>query len=132
MTAKIFHNPMCGTSRNTLAIMRHARVEPEVIEYLKDTPSAAELKDLLQKAGLKPRDILRTKQDGYAESGLGDESLSDDAILDLLVANPKYIQRPIVVTDMGVRLARPSEVVTEILPPLPSDFTKEDGEVVKA
>lgn len=132
MSAKIFHNPMCGTSRNTLALMRHAGVEPEIVEYLKDTPSAAELKDLAGKAGLKARDIIRTKQDGYAESGLADESLGEDAIFALLEKNPKFIQRPLVVTDMGVRLSRPSEVVLEILPPIPGDFTKEDGEVVKA
>ena len=132
MRAKIFHNPQCGTSRNTLALMRHAGVEPDVIEYLKDTPSAAELKALVTQAGLKARDIIRSKQDGYAESGLADEGLDDDGIFALLEANPKYIQRPIVVTDKGVRLSRPSEVVLEILPPIPSDFTKEDGEVVKA
>jgi arsenate reductase len=126
----IYHNPACGTSRNTLAMIRHAGIEPRIIEYAQDPPSRAVLADLIARAGLTPRDVLRKKGDLYAELGLADPSLSDDALLDAMVAHPILIERPLVVSPLGVRLCRPSEAVLDILPPLPAPFTKEDGERV--
>ena len=127
----IYHNPDCGTSRNTLAMIRNAGIEPHVVEYLKTPPSRAMLDRLIERAGLTPRTLLREKGTLYAELGLGDESLSDDALLDAMMAHPVLINRPLVVTPLGVRLCRPSEVVLDILPePQRAAFAKEDGEQV--
>ncbi|WNO53437.1 arsenate reductase (glutaredoxin) [Stakelama saccharophila] len=127
----IYHNPDCGTSRNTLAMIRNAGIEPHVIEYLKTPPSRAMLEQLIARAGLTPRALLREKGTPYAELGLGDESLSDKALIDAMMAHPILINRPLVVTPVGVRLCRPSEVVLDILPnPQRGAFTKEDGERV--
>ncbi|MCP5474305.1 MAG: arsenate reductase (glutaredoxin) [Rhodanobacteraceae bacterium] len=127
----IYHNPKCGTSRNTLAMIRHTGVEPTVIEYLKEPPSREALKALLGRMGLGVRDILRQKGTPFDELGLGDSRWSDEQLLDFIEQHPILINRPIVVTPLGARLCRPSEVVLEILPqPFPGPFTKEDGEVV--
>lgn len=127
----IYHNPDCGTSRNTLAMIRNAGVEPHVVEYLKTPPSRALLIELIERAGLTPRALLREKGTPYAELGLGDESLSEDALLDAMMAHPVLINRPLVVSPLGVRLCRPSEVVLDILPePQRAAFAKEDGEQV--
>ena len=127
----IYHNPKCGTSRNTLAMIRHTGVEPTVIEYLKEPPSRETLKALLGQMGLGVRDILRQKGTPFDELGLGDSRWSDEQLLDFIEQHPILINRPIVVTPLGARLCRPSEVVLEILPqPFPGPFTKEDGEVV--
>lgn len=129
----IWHNPACGTSRNVLAMIRAAGIEPVVIEYLKTPPSRAKLTGLIAAAGLTPRTLLRKKGAPYAGLGLDDMSLSDDALIDAMLAHPILIERPLVETPLGVRLCRPSEVVLDILPkPLPGDYVKEDGEVVKA
>ncbi len=131
MTVTIYHNPDCGTSRNTLAMIRQSGEEPEVIEYLKTPPSRARLVELIAAAGLTVREAIRQKDTPYVELGLDDPSLSDDQLLDAMEANPILINRPFVVTPRGVRLARPSEVVLDILPnPLPGPFRKEDGEIV--
>ncbi|MEO7170700.1 arsenate reductase (glutaredoxin) [Sphingobium limneticum] len=127
----IYHNPDCGTSRNTLAMIRNAGIDPEVIEYLKNPPSRETLVDLIDRAGLTPRALLREKGTPYADLGLGDESLSDDVLVDAMMAHPILINRPLVVTPLGVRLCRPSEVVLDILPSEQRGaFTKEDGERV--
>jgi arsenate reductase len=127
----IYHNPACGTSRNTLAMIRNAGIEPHVIEYLKTPPARAMLIQLIARAGLTPRQLLREKRTPYAELGLGDEALSDDALIDAMVAQPILINRPLVVSPLGVRLCRPSEVVIDILPePQRGAFAKEDGEKV--
>jgi len=127
----IYHNPDCGTSRNTLAMIRNAGIEPHVIEYLKTPPSRAMLSQLIGRAGLTPRQLLREKGTPYAELGLGDESLSDDALIDAMMDHPILINRPLVVSPLGVRLSRPSEVVLDILPaPQRGAFAKEDGEQV--
>jgi arsenate reductase len=130
MTVTIFHNPACGTSRNTLAAIRDTGVEPVVVEYLKAGWTKAQLQDLLGKLGLGPRDVLRTKGALAADLGLTDPAASDDAILDAMVANPVLVERPIVVSPRGAVLARPSERVFEILDNVPAAFTKEDGERV--
>ena len=130
MHATIYHNPRCGTSRNTLALIRHAGIEPEVIEYLEDTPSRDELVALIRDAGIGVRDAIRAKETKYTELGLDDPSLPEDALLDAMLAEPVLINRPFVRTGLGVRLARPSERVLEILPPISTPFTKEDGGVV--
>ncbi|CAE6744144.1 arsenate reductase (glutaredoxin) [Paraburkholderia haematera] len=131
MSVTIYHNPDCGTSRNTLAMIRNAGIEPEVIEYLKNPPDRATLKDLIARAGLTVRAALREKGTPYAELGLADASLSDAQLLDAMLAHPILINRPIVVTPLGVRLCRPSEVVLDILPAAQQGaFTKEDGEQV--
>ncbi|RKE37864.1 arsenate reductase [Paraburkholderia sp. BL23I1N1] len=131
MSVTIYHNPACGTSRNTLAMIRNAGIEPEVIEYLKNPPDRATLKDLIARAGLTARATLREKGTPYAELGLADASLSDEQLLDAMLAHPVLINRPIVVTPLGVRLCRPSEVVLDILPAAQQGaFTKEDGEQV--
>ncbi len=127
----IFHNPACGTSRNTLALIRNSGVEPEVIEYLKTPPSRDRLADLIRRMGVPVRGVLREKGTPYAELGLDDPSLSDDRLLDAMIAHPILINRPIVETPLGVRLCRPSEAVLDILPdPQRGAFAKEDGERV--
>jgi arsenate reductase (glutaredoxin) len=126
----IYHNPDCGTSRNALALIRHAGIEPTVIEYLKMPPSRSELVKLIAQAMLHPRDALRQKGTPYGELGLGDPGIADDAIIDAMLAHPILINRPFVVTPLGTRLCRPSEIVLDILPPVTTPFTKEDGEVV--
>lgn len=130
MKAVIYHNPKCGTSRNTLALIRHTGIEPEVIEYLVDPPSRARLVELINAAGVNVRGAIRKKEKRYLELGLDDVALSDDALLDALMDNPILIERPWVQTDLGTRLCRPSEVVLEILPTVTVPFAKEDGEVV--
>jgi arsenate reductase len=130
MDVIIYHNPVCGTSRNTLALIRNAGVEPHVIEYLKTPPSRTLLKQLLERAGLTVRDILREKGTPFAELNLGDPSLSDDALLDAIEAHPILMNRPLVVSPKGVRLCRPSEAVLPLLPPQRGEFRKEDGELV--
>lgn len=127
----IYHNPACGTSRNALAMIRNAGIEPHVIEYLKTPPSRALLADLIARAGLTARALLREKGTPYAELGLADPSLSDDALLDAMMAHPILINRPLVVSPLGVRLCRPSEAVLDLLPAAQSGaFAKEDGEPV--
>jgi arsenate reductase (glutaredoxin) len=131
MTVTIYHNPACGTSRNTLGLIRNSGEEPIVIEYLKTPPSRDTLVDLIGRMGMSPRDLLRRKGTPYDELGLDDPALSDDALIDAMMAHPILINRPIVVTPLGVRLCRPSEVVLDILPqPQCGAFTKEDGEQV--
>jgi arsenate reductase len=130
MNATIYHNPACGTSRNTLALIRNAGVEPEVIEYLKTPPSRATVADLARRAGHPLRALLREKGTPFAELGLGDESLTDEQLLDAIEAHPILLNRPIVVTLLGVRLCRPSELVLDLLPQQLGEFRKEDGEVV--
>jgi len=132
MDATIWHNPSCGTSRNTLALIRHAGIEPTVVEYLRDPPARDQLDAMIAAAGIGVRDALRRKGTPYDDLGLDDPSLTDDQLLDAMLAHPVLINRPFVVTDRGTRLCRPSEVVLEILPPLAQPFTKEDGDVVKA
>lgn len=126
----IYHNPACGTSRNVLALIRHAGIEPNVVEYLANPPGRAVLADLVARAGLKPRDVLRKKGTPFAELGLDDDRLTDDQLLDAMVAHPILIERPLVASPRGVKLCRPSEAVLDLLPPLPTPFTKEDGEQV--
>lgn len=127
----IYHNPGCGTSRNTLAMIQNAGIEPHVIEYLKTPPTRAMLVQLIERAGLTPRALLREKGTPYAELGLGDERLSDEALVDAMMKHPVLINRPLVVTQVGVLLCRPSEIVLDILPaPQIGAFTKEDGEPV--
>jgi arsenate reductase len=131
MSVTIYHNPDCGTSRNTLAMIRNAGIEPEIVEYLKTPPDRETLMDLIARAGLTVRAALREKGTPYAELGLGDASLSDERLLDVMMQHPILINRPFVVTPLGVRLCRPSEVVLDILPAGQNDsFTKEDGEQV--
>jgi arsenate reductase (glutaredoxin) len=130
MDVVIYHNPACGTSRNTLGLIRNAGVEPHVIEYLKTPPSRALLLQLLARAELTVRDILREKGTPFAELGLDAPDLSDDALLDAVEANPILINRPLVVSPKGVRLCRPSEAVLPLLPPQLGEFRKEDGELV--
>ncbi|WP_020186542.1 arsenate reductase (glutaredoxin) [Methylopila sp. 73B] len=130
-TVTIWHNPACGTSRNTLAMIRAAGVEPTVVEYLKTPPGRAELAKAIADSGLTVREAARTKGSPFEDLGLNDPSVSDDAILDAMLERPMLINRPFVFTARGVRLCRPSEVVLEILPkPLEHAFVKEDGEVV--
>ena len=127
----IYHNPECGTSRNTLAMIQNAGIEPHVIEYLKTPPSRALLVQLIDRADMRPRDLLREKGTPYAELGLGDESLSDDALIDAMMAHPILINRPLVVSPLGVKLCRPSEAVLDLLPKAQQRaFAKEDGEQV--
>jgi arsenate reductase len=129
MDVTIYHNAACGTSRNTLALIRNAGIEPTVIEYLKTPPTRAVLQDLIAKAGLTVREAIRQKGTPYAELGLDDPTLSDDDLLDAMLEHPILINRPFVVTPWGVRLSRPSEVVLDILPlPQKGPFAKEDGE----
>ena len=127
----IYHNPDCGTSRNTLAMIRNAGIEPHVVEYLKTPPSRALLVAMIERAGITPRDLLREKGTLYAELGLADASLTNDALLDAMIAHPVLFNRPLVVSPLGVRLCRPSEAVLDLLPePQRSAFAKEDGEQV--
>ena len=132
MTVTIYHNPACGTSRNTLDLIRHAGIEPTVIEYLKTPPSKEQLAKMIADAGLSVREAIREKGTPYEELGLADPALSDDQLLDAMIATPILINRPLVVTEMGTRLCRPSEVVLDILPAdaFTSAFVKEDGEAV--
>jgi arsenate reductase len=130
MDIVIYHNPDCGTSRNTLAMIRNAGIEPHVIEYLKTPPSRALLQQLAMRMGISLRDLLRQKGTPYAELGLDNPALSDDALLDAVMAHPILINRPIVVTPKGVKLCRPSEQVLELLPEQEGEFVKEDGERV--
>lgn len=127
----IYHNPHCGTSRNVLALIRNAGVEPHVVEYLQTPPSRALLGEMIARAEMTPRDLLREKDTPYAELGLADQSLTDEALIDAMMAHPVLINRPLVVTPLGVKLCRPSEVVLDILPsPQRAAFAKEDGEQV--
>ena len=127
----IYHNPACGTSRNTLALIRNAGVEPTVIESLKTPPDRATLVDLLKRMGMRPRQLLREKGTPYGELGLAADHWTDDQLIDQMLAHPILINRPIVVTPWGVKLSRPSEVVLDILPlPQKGPFSKEDGERV--
>lgn len=132
MHATIYHNPACGTSRNTLALIRHAGIEPTVIEYLQHPPTRERLVELIAAAGLSVRETLRQKGTPYAELGLDDPALTDDQLLDAMLAHPVLINRPFVITSQGTRMCRPSEMVLEILPPMTQPFTKEDGEVISA
>ena len=127
----IYHNPECGTSRNTLAIIRHSGIEPEIIEYLKTPPSKQRLRELIAAMGLPVRAVIREKGTPYGDLQLADPKWSDDELIDFMLAHPILINRPIVVTPLGVKLCRPSEEVLEILPsPTLTPFTKEDGELV--
>ncbi|HEY4091663.1 MAG TPA: arsenate reductase (glutaredoxin) [Luteibacter sp.] len=130
MNATIYHNPDCGTSRNTLALLRHLGIEPRVIAYLATPPDRATLVGLITAAGLSVRQAAREKGTPFAELGLGDPAVTDDQLLDAMLAHPVLVNRPFVVTLYGTRLCRPSEVVLEIAPPLMSPFVKEDGEMV--
>ncbi|MBN9345493.1 MAG: arsenate reductase (glutaredoxin) [Devosia sp.] len=131
MTITIYHNPDCGTSRNTLAMIRQSGEEPLLIEYLKAPPARADIVRMIADAGLSVREALRQKDTPYESLGLGAPELSDDDLLDAMEAHPILINRPFVVTPLGTRLCRPSELVLEILPnPDIGPFTKEDGEVV--
>jgi arsenate reductase len=127
----IYHNPACATSRNVLALIRNAGVEPHVIEYLRTPPARALLVEMIERAGMAPRALLREKDTPYSDLGLGDESLTDDAVIDAMMAHPILINRPVVVTPLGVKLCRPSEAVLDILPHAQRGaFAKEDGEPV--
>lgn len=131
MTVTIYHNRDCGTSRNTLAMIRQSGEEPEVIEYLKTPLSRERLLELIAAMGIAPRDLLREKGTPYAELGLGDAKWTDDELIDFMMAHPILINRPIVVTPLGTKLCRPSEAVLDILPnPDIGSFTKDDGAVV--
>lgn len=130
MDVVIYHNPDCGTSRNTLGLIRNSGVEPHVVEYLKTPPSRAMLVDLLKRMGITPRDLLRQKGTPCAELGLDDPAVGDDALMDAMMAHPILINRPIVVSPVGVRLCRPSETVLDLLPPQKGAFRKEDGSLL--
>lgn len=133
MTITIYHNPDCGTSRNTLAMIRASGEEPVIIEYLKDPPSRNRLKELIAAMGISVRDLLREKGSPFAELDLGNPKWSEDELLDFMMAHPILINRPIVITPKGVKFCRPSEAVLEILPkPAIGRFVKEDGEVIDA
>ena len=130
MTVTIYHNPACGTSRNALAMIRQSGEEPHVIEYLKTPPTREELLKLVEAMGITPRELLRQKGTPYAELGLGNLSLTDAALIDAMMAHPILINRPIVVTDKGAALCRPSEKVLPLLANPVSSYVKENGEVV--
>jgi arsenate reductase len=130
MTVTIYHNPACGTSRNTLAMIRQSGEEPEVIEYLKTPPSRARLVELIKAIGISPRELLREKGTPFAELGLADTKWTDDELIDFMMAHPILINRPIVVTARGARLCRPSERVLDLLDNPVQAFVKEDGEAV--
>jgi arsenate reductase len=130
MTVTIYHNPACGTSRNTLAMIRQSGEEPEVIEYLKNPPDRARLIELIKAMGIPVRGLLREKGTPYSELGLADPKWSDDELIDFMLAHPILINRPIVVTPKGTKLCRPSEAVLELLDKPVQSFTKEDGEIV--
>lgn len=127
---EIWHNPACGTSRNTLALIRHVGIEPRVVDYVHAPPSKQTLAETIAAAGLRVREAIREKGTPYLELGLDDPTLSDDALLDAMLTHPILINRPFVTTPMGVRLCRPSDIVLDILPPCDRPFAKEDGEVV--
>ena len=127
----IYHNPECGTSRNTLAMIRNAGIEPHVVEYLKTSPSRALLESLIERAGISPRALLREKGTPFAELGLGNPELTDAQLLDTMMAHPILINRPLVVSPLGVKLCRPSEAVLDLIPAAQQGaFAKEDGEAV--
>lgn len=126
----VYHNPACGTSRNTLAMIRNAGIEPHIIEYLKTPPTRAMLQRLIARMGIVPRDLLREKGTPYAELGLSDPALADEQLVDAMLTHPILINRPVVVTSKGTRLCRPSEAVLDLLPPQRGEFIKEDGERV--
>ena len=127
----IYHNPACGTSRNTLAMIRNAGIEPHVVEYLKTPPSRALLEQLIVRAGITARELLREKGTPYAELGLGDMALGDEALIDAMMAHPALINRPLVVSPLGLKLCRPSETVLDLIPAgQRGAFAKEDGEQV--
>lgn len=127
----LYHNPACGTSRNVLGLIRNAGIEPHVVEYLKTPPSRALLLQLIARAGLTPRQLLREKGTPYAEFGLNNENLDDEALVDAMMAHPILINRPLVVSPLGVKLCRPSEAVLDLLPqPQQGAFAKEDGAAV--
>lgn len=130
MDVIIYHNPACGTSRNTLGLIGNAGVEPHVIEYLKCPPTRAMVADLASRMGIPLRDLLRQKGTPYYDLGLADPGLTDDQLLDAIIAHPILMNRPIVVTPKGVRLCRPSEQVIDLLPPQRGEFFKEDGELL--
>jgi arsenate reductase len=130
MDVIIYHNPDCGTSRNTLAMIRNAGIEPHVIEYLKTPPSRLLLRQLIDRMGVSMRDVIREKGTPYKELGLDDPSRTDDQRLEAMMAHPILINRPIVVSSKGVRLCRPSEEVLDLLPPQLGEFVREDGEIV--
>ena len=130
MDVIVYHNPACGTSRNTLGLIRNAGVEPHVVDYLKTPPSRVMLGRLIERMGTPVRSVIRQKGTLYDELGLGDESLSDDALIDAMIEHPILINRPVVVSPKGVRLCRPSEEVLELLPPQQGAFRKGDGELV--
>lgn len=130
MDITIYHNARCGTSRNTLGLIRNAGVEPTIIDYLANPPSHALLKAMAAAAGLTVRDVIRTKETAYTELGLDNPALDDDTLIDAMLAHPALIERPFVVSAQGVRLCRPSELVLDILPPPQGAFTKENGEQV--
>ena len=132
MTVTIYHNPDCGTSRNTLAMIRQSGIEPAIIEYLKNPPTRAKLTELIAAMQIPVRALLREKGTPYAELGLADSKWTDDQLIDFMLAHPILINRPIVVTPKGVRLCRPSEAVLDLLPnPDIGRFVKEDGEVIE-
>ena len=131
MTPMIFHNPKCGTSRNTLAIMQASGETPDVVEYLKTPPSREYLAELLALMHITPRELIRSKENVYSEIGLDNPTLTDAQLIDAMIAHPILINRPIVVTNKGAALCRPSERVFELLENPVSSFTKEDGEIVK-
>ena len=127
----IYHNPECGTSRNTLGLIRNAGIEPHVIEYLKTPPSSALLKSLVRRMGVSARDVVRVKGTPYHALKLDDPSVTEDQLLDAMMAHPILINRPIVVSPRGVKLCRPSEIVLDLLPPPQrGEFRKEDGQLV--
>lgn len=130
MSVTIYHNPSCGTSRNTLAMIRQSGVEPEVIEYLKTPPSRSRLIKLIKQMEVPVRSLLREKGTPYAQLGLADPKWTDDELIDFMLAHPILINRPIVVTPKGVRLCRPSEAVLDLLERPVASFAKEDGQVV--
>ena len=130
MDVVIYHNPKCGTSRNTLGLIRNAGIEPHIIDYLKCPPTRPLLKELIARAGLTVREALREKGTPFQDLGLADPALTDDDLLDAMMAHPILINRPFVVTPKGVRLCRPSELVLDLLPPQRGEFFKEDGERV--
>ncbi len=127
----IYHNPECGTSRNALAMIRNAGIEPHVVEYLKSPPSRALLVELIERAGMTPRELLRVKGTPFQELGLGDLALTDEQLIDAMMEHPILINRPLIVSPLGVRLCRPSEAVLDLLPAEQKGaFAKEDGEQV--
>ena len=132
MHVTIYHNPACGTSRNVLSLIRHAGIEPDIVEYLEHPPTRDVLVRMIADAGITVREAIREKGTPYAELGLGDPALNDDPLIDAMLAHPILINRPFVVTPLGTRLARPSEVVLDILPAdaFKSGFSKEDGDAV--